>query len=198
MEILNKAEIVEKDDCLISLNKVPYSGSSILQLDCIGKYSWKSDFVSGYGMHAMIFDFALFDLPGKYFIAWQGTEHDRGGHCDFEFELCQTDGTKLWRVHSRIKSDFIKEDKYLWFLFNGHNQEGIYEKDKFFLYKLNLTNGDFKQKILLNFKSILNVDFDHTYRKQLIVENGVGYITVEYSKNGIQGIKKVRVPISKF
>lgn len=199
MELLKETAYVEKKGCLIAISEKEEGHVQICKIEAVGKHQWTHLFPSVYGGYAMLLEKHLFDLPGETFLVYQINEHSRGAHHEYELQLLNLEGKVLGGFSGRYYSDFILDQKYVWFLTSGKEPYSLGSNRDLNLVQLHIKTGRIKQNIKLNYANLLACSTPMVFRVKLIEKNSNGFIEIVYSNRstGENNIKR-RMPLSQF
>jgi len=195
MIILKKTNHIKNNKYEIQTSEVKESHLSVLKITCKGKYNWSHIFYSVYGGYAMLLEKHLIELQGKTFIAYQINEHAKGGHHEYEIQLMNLQGKVLNKFSSRYYSDYILDDKYLWFLKSGEKPFTFTSNRDLDLVKLNTSTGKVKQTMKLNYEELLNQSISYVFDIKLKIKHGIGILQINY-RDKLKNSFTKRIPLA--
>lgn len=184
MKILQQTDAINKNNCKVCLAEIEEKHLLICKVVCTGKSNknnWEQLYPSVYGGYAMLLEKSLIDLPGKHFLVQQINEHSRGGHCEYERQLMDLQGTVLQKFSSRYNSKIIGDDKYLWFLQSGDKPFRFGNDRDLNLIKLNHKTGKIKQTSKLNYPQLLNCSYHYVISVDITEKHNRFNLLIKYS-----------------
>ncbi len=186
MILLKKTDSIRKNKCLITLSEERDNYSGVCKVECTGrsrKYKWTHLFPSVYGGYAMLREKYLIDLPGKCFLAHQVNEHSKGGHCEYEIQLMDLLGNVLNTFSGGIDSNFILDNRTVWFLKSGKKHYSIGSIRDVDLIQLNIVTGKVEKTLNLNDAQLFEISYTELHWYDLIERKGDCFLQIKQADN---------------
>lgn len=180
MKLLPKEDIIDEGDCLIEIGQQLEKYIMSCKVSSIGKYEWKLILPSVYGGYAMLLENKLINLPGDLFLVYQINEHSRGAHCEYEIHLLNTKGEILFQTTSGHYSEFVLDDKYVWYIQSGDKKYKMGEPD-LKLVQLNYARAATKQVIGINYRELLSLKEPFIHAVKFKEDSNDCYVEIRYS-----------------